>query len=308
MKNYFGFTLTGKKFLPVWLIFYVLFIIPYVFVVLKMNSTPKGIVPSGLIFVALFALILVALFLTFYITKILIENIQYNGKSVTFNGKFGSYVGTVIVGFILSIITLGIYMAWFIKNIYSFFIDNSSYENESFKFRGKGGQLFVIFLLTLFVPIFLVTIITTTLMIANPGNSISAALILQQVVILIVIIPYIYLIYKWRVNIDYKSFNAKLETEFWGACGNIALQILLCIITIGIYTPMAVVKLYKYFADKTVAQSADIKIKFGFDADNMSDFLFLWGQMLLTIITLGIYYPWCISKVGSRILGRTYLE
>jgi len=110
------------------------------------------------------------------------------------------------------------------------------------------------------------------------------------------------------VNIDYKNYNIQWETKFWNSCGKLALEILLSIITIGIYFPMAMLKLYKYFIERTIAQSGDIKRKFGFDADNINDFLFIWGQILLTIITIGIYSPWSLSKIGTRILNRTYLE
>ena len=125
---------------------------------------------------------------------------------------------------------------------------------------------------------------------------------------MIIVIPYMYFVYKWMVNIDYKNYNVKWETEFWNSCGKIALEILLSVITVGIYYPMAMIKLYKYFTEKTIAQSGEIRRKFGFDADNINDFLFIWGQILLTIITLGVYYPWSISKIGKRILSRTYLE
>ena len=76
----------------------------------------------------------------------------------------------------------------------------------------------------------------------------------------------------------------------------------------GIYIPMAMIKLYAYFTEKTIAQSEEGIRRFGFETDNLNDFLFIWGQTLLTIITLGIYYPWSISKIGKRILSRTYLE
>ncbi len=121
-------------------------------------------------------------------------------------------------------------------------------------------------------------------------------------------IPYMYYTYKWMVNIDYKNYNIKWETNFWDSCGKIGLELLLSVITFGIYYPMAAIKLYKYFTDKTIAQAGKIKRKFGFDTDSVNDFLFIWGQILLTIITLAIYYPWAISKVGKRFLSRTYFE
>jgi hypothetical protein len=31
-------------------------------------------------------------------------------------------------------------MAWFIKDIYSFFIDNTSYNSNNFQFKAQGGN------------------------------------------------------------------------------------------------------------------------------------------------------------------------
>jgi hypothetical protein len=308
MKNYFGFTLTGKKLLPIWLIFYFLFIVPYVVLIIKMKNIQQGTKPSVMIFIFLILLILIAFLITFYLTKLIIENFQYKDKTISFNGKFGKFVGLVLSGMALSIITLGIYLAWFIKNIQRFFIDNSDYENESFKFQGKGGKLFLILLLTIFLPVIILTVIMMKVIPMNPGQTSTSYLIIQQIITWIIMIPYMYFIYKWMINIDYKNNNIKWETDFWNSCGKIALEMLLSIITIGIYLPMAMVKLYCYFVERTISQSIDVKRKFGFDKDNIHDFLFLWGQILLTIITIGIYYPWAISKIGTRFLSRTYLE
>ena len=240
--------------------------------------------------------------------KLMIENFQYKDNPIIFNGKFGKFVGLVIGGLVLSIITLGIYMAWFIRNMHRFFINNSVYENEPFKFQGKGGRLFVILLLTIILPIIVLTIIMIKVFAPNPEQTSSNHIFIQQIVTWIIMIPYLYFIYKWMVNIDYKSYNIRWETKFWNSCGKLALEILLSVITIGIYYPLATIKLYAYFTERTIAQSGDIKRKFGFDKDNGNDFLFIWGQTLLTIITLGFYYPWAISKIGTRILNRTYLE
>jgi uncharacterized membrane protein YjgN (DUF898 family) len=86
-----------------------------------------------------------------------------------------------------------------------------------------------------------------------------------------------------------------------------ALEIFLSIITIGIYYPMAMIKLYKYFTDKTVARSAERSLIFGYDIETTDDFLMIWGQTLLTIVTLGIYFPWALCKIGNRIIGKTYM-
>jgi uncharacterized membrane protein YjgN (DUF898 family) len=308
MKNYFGFTLTGKRLLPIWLIFYILFFVPYIMLILKMQDIHVGSAQSPMIFLYLFILILIAFSITFYIAKILIENVLYKDKTINFNGNIGKFAGVVLLGLFLSIITLGIYLAWFIRDLHRFFVNSSQLDAEPFSFKGKGGRLFVIILLTIFLPIIALAIIMSLYFMTDPGQVSTGSVFIQQVITWIIMIPYMYLVYKWMVDIEYKNYRIKWETDFWNSCGKIALEILLSVITIGIYSPMAMLKLYKYFTERTIAQSGEISRKFGFDDDHNNDFLFLWGQILLTIITLGIYYPWAISKIGARILNKTYLE
>lgn len=274
--------------------------------VMKMQNIQDANSSIFLYFSLLVLLLIIAYLIMFYISKLAIGNIAFNDKSIVFNGTFGSYFGKILLGFFLSVITLGVYMAWFVRNILSFFTDNSTYDSNAFKFKGKGGKLFVITLLTLFVPIILVTVIVTLFKIGN-SDQVYLMMIIQQVVMLIIMISYIYFVYKWMINIDYKLFNVSWKTNFWNSCGKIAIEMILSIVTVGIYGPLAMVRLYKYFTEKTFAQSESQQLQFGYDIEPLNDFLFIWGQSLLTIITLGIYYPWAFSKIGDRILGKTYL-
>ena len=307
MKNYFDFTLTGKKLLPIWLIFLIAFWAPYFTLIIQMNNIQPGTKPPLFIFPLLLLLIIIAFAVTFYITKMAIENVSFKGQSIVFKGTFGKFFGTVLLGLFLSIITLGIYTAWFIRNLHRYYIDNSSFDSQEFKFQGKGGKLFVIILLTVIIPVIVLSIIIGRTMMNDPENM-KSAMIIQQLVTFIILIPYMYLIYKWMVNIDYKGLTISWETNFWSSCGKILIEFILVIITLGIYMPMAWLRLYKYFTDKTVLTNSDRRLVFGFDKAQLSDFLFIWGQVLLTIITLSLYYPWAFSKVGKRILSKTYLE
>lgn len=326
MKNYFGFSLTGIKLLPVWLAFYLLFLVPYVILSIKMGDIQQEVAPGELfsamrLYYGILAVLIVIQFIfMFYIYKLMIKNTQYNNQTLEFNGTLLRYLGVVFLGGFLSIITLGIYYSWFVKKLLGFYVDNSTMENESFKFKGKGGKLFLIFLLALFIPIILLVVLFATVgkSCFDPGICASALgetgvmtfgiVAISEIVMLFIMVPFIYLYYKWIVNINYKNYNVRFDTGFWNSCGKIALELFLSIITIGIYSPAAGIKIYKYFADRTVAQSAETKRSFGFEANNWSDFLYIWGQTLLTIITIGIYAPWCICNVNKRILSRTYLE
>ena len=311
MKNYFSFHLTGKKFLPLWIGFLVFAIVPYALLYLNIKEIKIIEGSTGAIFIFLLVLLMIIAIIVFgfYMIELLIENIGYKDKIVDFTGTYKEFVRVILLGLLLSIITLGIYIPWFIRNIHRFIINNSSLNSSDFSFQGKGGRLFVIFLLALIIPIFIITILMFKQFHQDGEYGIeSPNSFLNRLIMILIMIPFYYLINKWRVNINYKNYNISWETNFWDACGKIFLEVLLTAITFGLYYPLALLRLYKYFIERTVALSAENKKRFGFDADYLNDFLFLWGQILLTIITLGIYYPWALSKVGSRILGKTYLE
>jgi len=314
MRDYFKFNLTGKKLLPIWLLFLVLFMVPYVFLSVKVQAIPSG--EHLLIIVyncAILLLLLVEYAILFFIVKISIENTEFRNSTFAFKGKFGQFMGILILGGFFTIITLGIYSPWFIKKMQQFFVGNSSFDSTPFEFLGKGGKLLVIFLLTLILPmIFFFAAIGVALagnqqLFLNPSSGSVFSSFIMIIAVVVLLIPYMYYFYKWMVDVKYKNYLIRWETSFWKSCGKIALEILFSVITIGIYYPLAMLRLYQYFVERTVAVSAERTKKFGYDIASKDDFLFIWGQLLLTIVTLGIYYPWAYSKVIGRILGKTYL-
>jgi uncharacterized membrane protein YjgN (DUF898 family) len=307
MKNYFDFTLTGKKLLPLWILYIVAFFVPYVYLVTQMRNVPHGQHPPLYFFPIVLVLLLASLTITFFIAKLAIENIVFKGRALSFGGSFGKYIGTILLGFFLTIITIGIYLPWFMRNLHRFYVNNTSLNGNNFDFKGAGGQLFVILLLTLIVPMVVMTTILSAVMISS-GNTQPAGMWIGQVVMMVLMVPYMYFVYRWSINIGFKELLIKWETNAWEACGKIAVEIFLSVVTVGIYAPLAILRLYKYFADRTVAKSTTNKHSFGYDIDQLNDFLFIWGQILLTIITLGIYHAWASCKVTTRILRKTYLH
>ncbi|MBV5283156.1 MAG: DUF898 family protein [Paludibacter sp.] len=325
MKNYFQFKLNGKDVLPVWLLFMVLFLIPYILVQIKIqgfrshSADAHGAMEAvGGIFkwygVMIFLLV-VEYSILFFFAKLVIEAIEFKETSLQFIGKFGQFLKILIPGFILTIITLGIYGPWFYADICRFFAKSTSHDSNSFEFKGKGGDLFLIVLLAVILPMIAIIASFTIFTFKNlaQGTSttpshIALMPIMMFIMILIIFIPYIYFLYKWLVNFKFKEYSIKWRTDFWSSVGKIAIELFLSAITVGIYLPLAGLKLYSYFSERTIASSKSVSKRFGYDIDPMNDFLFIWGQYLLTIITLGIYYPWAFCKISSRILNKTYLE
>jgi uncharacterized membrane protein YjgN (DUF898 family) len=309
MKNYFNFNLTGKKLFPYWIMLLVFFMAPYFLLIFKMKEIMAGDPKSVFIIIpALLVLFFIASLLSYFIEKISIEGIEYKNKSLVFKGKFGQFIGISLLGGFLSIITLGIYSPWFIKSIQKFFIDNSTYDSTNPEFRGTGGSLFVILLLTLILPIIIISAALGIVSVINHTELSGFYRVIYQIFIFIIMIPYIYYVYKWCIDIKFKQYSIQWETEFWPSCSKILVEVLLSIITLGIYSPLASLRLYKYFAEKTVATSEEGNKTFGYDIEPQRDFLFIWGQSILAILTLGIYYPWAFCKVRSRILSKTFTQ
>ena len=312
MKNYFDFQLKGKQFFPLWMVFYFLFVIPYGLMIFKLLSFGKGGVPQKhppIILLLIIPLILVAMVWTFYFIKLMVQNISLKETTIQCDYKLGKYLGVVFTGIFLSIITVGIYLPWFMRNMQRFFIDNSSYKDKNFSFQGQGGKLLLILFLSFIVPMILITVIAFKMHGIDLKNQPICYRIMHQMITFIIIVPYMYLIYKWRVDFKYKEYHIKWDTEFWPSIGKILLEVVLSIITCGIYLPLAYLRLYKYFTEKTKSNSIDNQsIQFGYDIDQKNDFLMIWGQLLITVVTLGIYYPWAVCKVSQRVLSKSYIE
>jgi len=154
-----------------------------------------------------------------------------------FTGTGGELFVKLLVGYLLSAITLGIYMPWFMVKLQKYMYEKTSLKGTgrgdlTFQFNATGGQLFVLLL------------------------------------------------------VGY----------------------LLCIITIGIYTPWFMAKWIRFFADNSVARAADgTTYRMRFDATGGELFVTLLVGYLLSMITFGIYAPWFSCKLEKLLSQRTAL-
>jgi uncharacterized membrane protein YjgN (DUF898 family) len=317
MKDYFGFQLKGKQLLTLWIIFYIIIILPYGLMMFKMRTLANqhDLASSRQVlkmFPLFIPIMLAALIWTLYFMKTFIQGISLKESPLQCDYKLGKYLGMVLPGLFLTIITLGIYGPWFMRNVQRFYVNNSSYRDKNFSFPGKGGRLFVIILLTVIIPMILMIVFMLSVGRSygiDVRNRTASHVIIQQIITMIILIPYIYLVYKWVAELMYNGYHIKWDTSFFPSIGKIFIEIVLTIITVGIYFPMAYLRLYKYFADRTRSNVVENQvIQFGYDIEQTKDFLFIWGQTLLTLITLGIYYPWAICKISRLVLGKTYME
>jgi hypothetical protein len=99
------------------------------------------------------------------------------------------------------------------------------------------------------------------------------------------------------------------DTRFWPAVGFIFLQLILTLLSALVYWPGAYIRLYAYFARRTVlVEGGSVRQAVGFDGPVGAGFLLLWGQTLLTLVTLGIYTPWAMARIGRWFAEHTTLQ
>ena len=64
----------------------------------------------------------------------------------SFHGRWQQFLGVVVGGAVLSVITLGLYTPWFQNSRRAFFVRNARFGSEPFLYDGKGKALFTEYL------------------------------------------------------------------------------------------------------------------------------------------------------------------
>ena len=76
--------------------------------------------------------------------------------------------------------------------------------------------------------------------------------------------------------------------------------------TVGVYWPAAALRLYKYFAERTVFERDGAELgRLSFEGGIGKGFGLFWGQSLLCIVTLGFYIPWGGAKMWRWTLENS---
>ena len=312
MKSPFEYSLRGqdwwKPFLPFWLV-YVAYIVVTQVGARANKGNPSGV---GAMLLLTFGLMIVftaiASVFTIIFMRILFPKFKAGDKGVEFSGEIWPFVGRVVGGLLLSLITIGFYAPWFCRNMVSYLASQTRFGGSPVVFRGKPGKLLVYGLLSFVLPVIALVVVLILLFkgMSAPSDTSPLLSILIMAFTFIILTPYLYLVYRWYVDFESSGARIRWRTKFWPSCGFILGQICLTAITLGIYWPAAFLKIYKYFAERTVLESGDAELgRLYFEGKLGEGFLLLWGQCLLSIVTLGIYLPWAIAKTNVWLIGQS---
>jgi uncharacterized membrane protein YjgN (DUF898 family) len=320
MNREFDFRLDAKSFLPLFLAFYIPWLILEVLIMVQSRRVESAAASAQGVFALLLllaALILLTVLLYIPILRKLVPAVHFEGEPYHFRGSIGKFLGLNLLGIFLTVITLGIYGPWYLTRISRYLVGEVSYKEQPLGFTGRGGRLFVIILLTIIVPMIPLILVQLRL---DPTLSVFPAVVnpfqafmLQFLAYLIFysfMTAYLYLIYRWFfTNLRYGEKSLSWNTQFWPSVSLIWVQMLLSVLTLGIYLPAAYIKIYRYIVGHSeIRTEQEREGVLGFGGQTGGGFGLIWGQMLLTIITAGIYAPWALSKVGKWFLSNTYVE
>lgn len=307
MKNYLDFKLSGSRVFPYFLcifLAYIAYMIIYVYAATDTNPLSFAHLASIGFFLVYLAVVILCLF---YIYRLFLTSISYNSEALKFDGEYSEYLKLNAIGILLSIVTLGIYSCWYQKRLCDYFARSTSFNNIKFKFNGQGIILFAI------ITVFIVLIVmVAVLFAATHGNTknLMPLLVLMTVGILMCA-PFYYLIYRWYIDLSHgtKKIAMKNGGCVSGSC-YLLLQFFLILITFGFYYPAALIRIYRYFANRVEVRGEEgvLESKVGCDATMGQDFIFIFAQLLLTMVTLGIYYPWAMCTISERLITKTYIE
>jgi uncharacterized membrane protein YjgN (DUF898 family) len=253
-----------------------------------------------------------------------------------FQGTGGELFVTVLVGMLLSIITLYIYMPWFMCRMARYFADNTTLGptrrgDLRLEFTGQGGELLVILLLHgflciitayIYMPWFMVKLIkffcANTQAVAQDGTRFrlefegsGGQLFVTFLVGMLLTVITLYIYMPWficKLNKAILSHTAILENEqrvgnfdFEGTGGELFVTFLvgalLTVITLYIYMPWFQVKILKFTAENTRVHYQGRVFGGQFHGTGGEFFVTMLVGMLLTVVTLYIYMPWFLVNL-----------
>ncbi|NNC94012.1 MAG: DUF898 family protein [Chitinophagales bacterium] len=165
--------------------------------------------------------------------------LKYRSSRTSWKGIHAGYRGDrqelmkkFVAGLLLTILTLGLYGAWFINDIRKYLIDHLRFGSLEFKFNGKG------------VDFFLINLIGIALSILTAG---------------IYIFWYARNIYRFYVNnLEVHQKGSAINFESTATAGKIFKliipNILIILFTLGLGIPYAIIRYYRFIFDNANLQ------------------------------------------------------
>jgi uncharacterized membrane protein YjgN (DUF898 family) len=223
------------------------------------------------------------------------EKQQYQ---LEFFGKGSDYFVIMIVNWLLTLITLGLYYPWARAKSLRYVYGQTALNNDRFHFAGTGKEMFNGFIKI--ILFYFALLISYTLLITIAKSPILAALFLYLAIFAIV--PFaIHGSFRYRmsrssyrgIRFGYRGVRNELVINFYK-------WVFFTIITFGIYGAWLQMNIRKY----THQNIRYGEVAFSNNADGGEWFLLNLKGYFLTLITFGIYFFWWQNQVFAYYVNN----
>lgn len=212
-------------------------------------------------------------------------NTIQNDYKLSFHGKGSELFGIIIVNWLLTIVTLGIYYPWAKAKQLKFFYGATALKDDFFTFHGTGFEMFKGFIKAILIMGVLIGIFLVFTFFEYP----YLGIILLYLGIFAIVPVAVHGSYRYRmsrtswrgIRFGYRGNKYELLKKYF-------IWVIFTIFSLGIYGSWMVVNLRNYVFNNI--KFGDISFKS--DADGGDYLLLNIKGYVLTIITLGIYSFW----------------
>ena len=190
-------------------------------------------------------------------------------------------------------------LGWLVVSLVRYFasaVIHRLFLCEEPRYRGRGSVLFAYEVLLGVVPMVILPFAASFFLLAG-GRAVIGVLLLIVSVWLLAFLRALTL--RYLVNFSLAHRRLTTTVNGWQAGWFVFGQLLLAGITLGIYWPMALLRIWRYYVGRTVIGDETVEMRFGFSTSLLTDFGRLFVQLLLTVVTCGIYLPWGYARTRS---------
>ena len=223
---------------------------------------------------------------------------QSQNYSLEFHGKGSEFFSIMIVNWLLTLVTLGLYYPWARAKKLRYIYGQTELNNERFHFAGTGKEMFKGFIkiiLLYFIIIAIYAIIFT--MLKSPVLALLAIYLC-----IFAIIPFAI-----HGSLRYKMSRTSYRGVRFGYRGNqkeLAINfykwVLLTIVTLGIYSFWLEMNIRRY----THQNIRYGNVAFSNEAEGGEYFWIIFKGYLLSLATLGIYSFWWQSDIFAYYIDN----
>ena len=213
-------------------------------------------------------------------------------KRFDYKGTGAGLFGNLFVGVLLTIITLGIYLPWFVVKLYKYVLENTIMKvggsEVRFDFRGSGAELFGTWIIGVILSIITLGIYYSWFVVSV--SKFFAANVVAR-------------------DADGREYTGTFNGTGGALFGTMFVGTLLTIITLGIYCPWFCINLARYFAGNMVIMHNGSAVgTFKFDGAGGTLFGKIFVGVILSVITFGIYFSWFIVDMAKYFAQETTVE